>query len=165
MSTAYGVGCKDIKAGAIGALGVMGTSLTSVGKVFRNTASMIDEDGTDTPFYAEGIRHPFLISHEDAGTILKFTLVDIDPANLVKWIGGTVDSTAWEGASDSFSQELSVEYITLLGKTIQFARVFLYGKITWNLTRTEIAKIEVTGIVMQPEGADTPPRKIIPTPA
>jgi hypothetical protein len=38
----------------------------------------------------------------------------------------------------------------------------LYGKITWNLSRTEIAKIEITGEIMVPEDASTPPIKTLP---
>jgi hypothetical protein len=165
MTVAYGFGCKDIRGGAIGAGGTMGTVLTSVGKVYKDTVSMIGEDGTVAKHYSMNGRFPFLAVLTDGGLPLKFTLVDVSPANLLKWLGGTVNLETWSMSNDSFSQELSVEMDSLKGKTIQVARMFLYGKITWNANRTEIYKIEVTGEVMEPEDAATPPVKQIATPA
>lgn len=165
MSVQYGVGCKDIKAGAIGAGGTMGAVLTSVGKLYKDTVNLVEEDGTVTRHFAENARYPFLAVFDAGGMPLKFTLVDVSAANLQKWLGGTVDVSNWSSPVESFSQELSVELITLYGSTLQIARCMLYGKITWNASRTEIAKIDVTGEVLEPEDAATPPVKSIPTPA
>jgi hypothetical protein len=166
MTATYGFGCKAIRAGAIGANGTMGAALTAVGKVYKDTVSLVGEDATLAKHYAEnGGKFPFLVVVTEGGLPLKFTLVDISSANLQKWLGGTVNVEAWSMSNDSFSQELSVEMDSLNGSTFQFARMLLYGKISWNANRTEIYKIEVTGEVMEPEDAATPPVKRITTPA
>lgn len=163
MATTYGVGCKNIKAGNLAADGGISTTLTDIGKLYKQTVSLVEEDGVVTKHFAEGQRFPFLNVFDAAGVLLKFTLVDISAANLAKWLGGTVTTTTWDGASDSFSIEQSITSDTLFGVTIQIVRCFLYGKITWNMNRTEIAKIEVTGEVMQPDKANTAPLTIKPT--
>ena len=159
----YGVGCKEIKAGPIGATGTMGAALVSVGKLLKDTVNMIEEDGTVTRHFAENSRFPFLAVFDAGGMPIKFTLVDVSAANLKKWLGGEVVTENWSSPIESFSQELSVELVTLYGITIQIARCMLYGKITWNASRTEIARIDVTGEVMEPEDAATPPVKRIPS--
>lgn len=163
MAIKYGIGCKDIKAGEIGTGGTMGTTLVSVGKIYKNTVSFIEEDGTVTKHVAENNRFPFLAVYEAGGLPLKFTLVDVSAQNLQKWLGGTVATDTWSASVESFSQELSVEIETLYGVKIQIPRCFLVGKITWNASRTEIAKIDVSGEVMLPEDEATPPIKEVPS--
>jgi len=163
MATTYGIGVKDIKAGPIGAAGIMGTVLTSVGKIYKDTVSIVEADGTVTRHFQEGRKHPFLAVVDAGETPIKFTIVDISAANLAQWLGGTAVTDDWSSALESFSQELSVEIISTLGVTLQIARCLLYGKINWNMSRTEIAKIEVTGEIMEPDDAATPPVKRIPS--
>lgn len=166
MAVTYGFGCKALRAGAIGAGGTMGTVLVSVGKVYKDTVNLVGEDATLAKHFAEnGGKFPFLVVLTEGGLPLKFTLVDIAAANLQKWLGGTVNLEEWSMSNDSFSQEMSVEMDSLNGSTFQFPRMFLYGKIAWNASRTEIYKIEVTGEVMEPEDAATKPMKRIATPA
>lgn len=161
MST-YGVGCKAIKAGDIGAAGIMGTVLTDAGTPYKGTVQLIEEDGTVSKHYGEGKRFPFLTVYENGSSSVKFTLTDMTPATLAKWLGGAVNTTAWDSSKDHFSQELSLQIDTVYNMNIQIARCHLYGKITWNLTTSEIAKIEITGDVLEPEDADTPPIKWLP---
>ena len=160
-TTTYGIGIKDIKAGPVGAGGIMGTVLTSIGKIYKDTVSLQEADGTITRHFSENSKQPFLAVFEADESPIKFTVVDVSATNLAKWLGGTAATSNWSSALESFSQELSVEIISLMGVTLQIARCFLYGKITWNMTRTEIAKIEITGEIMEPEDAGTPPVKRI----
>jgi hypothetical protein len=164
MATSYGVGCKNIKVGALAVDGGLSLTLADIGKLYKNTVSLTDDDGSVTKHFAEGQRYPFLNVLEAAGTQIKFALVDISAAILAKWLGGAVITvSSWDGASDSFSVENSVSIDTLFNVTIVIPRCFLYGKITWNMTRTEIAKIEITGEVMQPEKALLAPLTFKPT--
>lgn len=162
-TTSYGVGCKNIKTGPVGVDGAMGAALTSVGKLYKNTVSIVDEDGTVTKHTAEGDRYPFLNVLDAAGTVIKFTLTDIAPANMALWLGGSVAVNVWKAANASFSTEQSWSADTLFGTTIKVPRLFMHCKLTWNMTRTEIAKMEVTGEVMTPDKVDEAPISIAPT--
>lgn len=163
MATTYGVGCKNVKAGIIGVGGALSAALTDIGKLYKGTVSLNDEDGAVTKHFAEGQRYPFLNVMDAAGTMIKFALVDISAAILAKWLGGIATAATWDGASDSFSVEQSITADTVFGTTIVIPRCFLYGKIVWNMNRTEIAKIEVSGEVMQPELALLAPLSFKPT--
>lgn len=164
MATSYGVGCKNIKAGPLAVDGGLSITLADIGKLYKSTVSLMDEDGSVAKHFAEGQRYPFLNVMDAAGTQIKFALVDISAANLAKWLGGAVATvTSWDGASDSFSVENTITADTIFNVTIVIPRCFLYGKITWNMNRTEIAKIEITGEVMQPEKVGLAPLTFKPT--
>ncbi len=162
-ATKYGVGCKAIKAGAVGATGGMGTTLTDVGAPYKGTVSIIDADGTVTKHLAENSKFPFLAVLDGAGTQVKFTLANILPTTLTQWLGGTVATDTWSAPVQSFSIEQSVSIDTLFGATIKIVRLFMYCKMTWNMSRTEIAKLEITGEVMQPDDPLAAPITIGPS--
>lgn len=149
----YGVGLKDLKIGAQAANGGMSTTLTSVGKVYKETASIIDEDGAVTKHFAENDRYPFLVVYEAAGTTIKFTLTDLAPDKLKEFFGGEADAAlkSWSSPSTSFSCEKSVSLETTLGLTIEVPNAFIHAKLNWNLAGKEIAKLEVTAEVQAPK--------------
>ena len=163
MATTYGVGCKNIKIGPVAVDGDMGTALVDAGKPFKGTVNISDEDGTIAKFFGENSRYPFLAVNDAGGTQVKFTLTDLDPANVVKWLGGTAVTTTWNAPVVSFSSEQSFSADTIFGTTIKIVRLFLYCKLTWNMTRTEIAKLEITGEVMEPVKAGVAPMTLAPT--
>lgn len=155
----YGIGLKDLKIGAQAANGGMGTSLVSVGKVYKETASIIDEDGTVTKHFAENDRYPFLTVYEAAGTTIKFTLTDIAPDKLKEFFGGEVEDAAkaWKSPMASFSCERSLSLETVMGLTVDVPNAFIYAKLNWNLGQKEIAKVEVTAEVQAPKVASESP--------
>jgi len=155
----YGVGLKDLKIGAQTEEGGMSTSLISVGKVYKETASIIDEDGTVTKHFAENDRYPFLTVYEAAGTTIKFTLTDIAPDKLKDFFGGEVESAtkAWKSPMVSFSCERSLSLETVMGLTVDIPNAFIYAKLNWNLAQKEIAKVEITAEVQAPKVASESP--------
>lgn len=155
----YGVGLKDLKMGPQAADGGMGTNLVSVGKVYKETASIIDEDGTVTKHFAENDRYPFLTVYEAAGTTIKFTLTDVAPDKLKEFFGGEVESAtkAWKSPMASFSCERSLSLETVMGLTVDVPNAFIYAKLNWNLAQKEIAKVEVTAEVQAPKVASEAP--------
>lgn len=163
MATTYGVGCKNVKTGAIAVDGGMGQALTSVGKLYKGTVSFVDEDGAVSKHTAEGDRYPFLAVLDAAGTVVKFVLTDIAPDNLLIWLGGAVAAAVWSAPNASFSLEKSFSADTLFGTTIKITRLFMHCKLTWNMTRTEIAKLEVTGEIMTPDKTGEAPYSQSPT--
>jgi len=162
MSKTYAIGVKAIKAGPIGANGIMGTVLADVGKIYKDTASFVEAAPTITRHFSENSKYPFLATLISGETPLKFTIVDTSAAALLKWLGGTAPALDWLSGTDNFSQELSIEVDGAMGVNIQIARALVYGTINWNMSRTEIAKIEITAEVMEPEDAATPAVKIVP---
>lgn len=163
MATTYGVGCKNIKIGDIAVDGGIATTFTDAGKPLKGTVDFSDQDSSVSKFFAENSRYPFLAVADAAGTTVKFTLTDLSAATLAKWLGGTVASELYSAPSTTFSMEKSWSADTLFGKTIKVCRLFMYCKLTWNLTRTEIAKLEVTGEVLEPEKTAEAPFSIAPT--
>lgn len=156
----YGVGLKSLKMGEQTAEGGMSTTLVAVGSVYKETASIIDEDGTVTKHFAEGARYPFLTVYEAAGTQIKFTLVNIEPTELKKFLGGEAAAASWKSPVTSFSAERSLSLETKFGITVEVPNAMVYAKLNWNLATKEIAKIEVTAEVQEPKVAGESPMDI-----
>lgn len=164
-TTTYGVGCKNIKIGAIAADGGISAAFADAGRPMKGTVEFTDQDSAISKYFAENARYPFLAVADAAGTTVKFTLNDLSYATLAKWLGGTSAAELYSAASSVFSMEQSWSADTIFGKTIKVCRLFMTCKLVWNMTRTEIAKLEVVGEVMEPEKAGEAPFTISPTPA
>lgn len=162
MSKTYAIGVKAIKAGPIGTGGTFGDTLADVGKIYKDTASFVEAAPTITRHFSENSKYPFLATLVSGETPLKFTIVDTSAAALLQWLGGSIATLDWLSGADNFSQELSVEVDGAIGVNIQIARALVYGTINWNMSRTEIAKIEITAEVMEPEDSATPAVKVVP---
>lgn len=162
----YSVGCKELRIGAIGALGVMGTSLAAYSP-YKNTVKITEADPTKTPHFGENKRYPDVVVVENGATEIAFEIHDLSKANLAKFLGGTAAEATekWEAGTDHFQIEQSVEIDTVFEETWQYPRVMLTGTIKWDADRANIARIAVSGMILQPEGADTLPISKIPTPA
>lgn len=160
----YAIGCKELRVGPKGTGGTMGDTLTAM-KVFKNTVKLTEGEPTVTPFFSENSRFPDVVSTENGGVNLNWEVHDVSKANLAAYMGGTADATTetWSSSSEHFSTELSVEIDDTHDETWQFAAVHTTGKIDWSADRTNIMRIVVTGMVLKPEGASTPPIKKIPT--
>lgn len=160
----YAIGCKALKIGDKGAGGIMGTTLTAM-QVYKNTVKLTEADPTVTPFFSENARFPDVVATENGAVNLNFEVHNVSKANLAAFLGGTADATTetWSSSDEHFSAEKSIEIDDTIGETWQFAAVHLTGKIDWSADRTNIMRIVVTGMVLKPEGASTPPIKKIPT--
>jgi len=157
MSKTYGVSVKQILAGAPEADGSMSQNLADVGKIYKDSVSFVEADPSVTRHFSEGSKYPFLAVLTSGELPFKFTIVDISADNLAKWLGGAAAANVWNGPAEEFSQELSLKIVSAYGTDILVCRAFVYGKITWNMTRTEIAKIDITAEVMLPEDGITSP--------
>ena len=159
----YSIGAKKLRIGDVGAAGIMGTGLTAY-KPYKGTVNLTEEDPTNTPHHAENARYPDVVVTENGATNFNFEIHDMSAANLAKFVGGEASTDTWTSGTDHFQIEQSVEIDTIFEETWQIPRMMLTGTITWNANRTDIARIKVSGMVLQPEDDSTLPLKKIPTP-
>ncbi|NJN27153.1 MAG: hypothetical protein HC819_14835 [Cyclobacteriaceae bacterium] len=152
MAETRSIGLKSIKMGAIDAGGGMGTVLTALGVTYRGTGSFTVEDATRQEFFSEenNFTAEETIISEPGLTQLKFAIINVAPDALQRVFGGTVTGDKWSAPRDIFEVEQSVEVITSYNVKIEIPRAKISARINWNLSRTEIAQVEITAVVLTP---------------
>lgn len=160
----YSIGAKELRIGDVGVDGIHGEPTTAY-KPYKGTVNLTEEDPTNTPHHAENARYPDVVVTENGATNFNFEIHDMSADNLAKFVGGEADTETWSSGTEHFQIEQSVEIDTIFEETWQIARMMLTGTISWAANRTDIARIKVSGMVLQPEDESTLPIKKIPTPA
>ena len=151
MSELRSIGVVSIKMGAIGSGGAMGTSLTDVGKIYKDSAELSQEDPSITDFESEQDDDPVESVEKLGKKTIKFSIMDYTPATLAKFLGGEASGTpaVWGSPSTSAAIEQSVE-ITTNKVVISAARVRVRAKLNAKLSKTAIALIDVTMQILVP---------------
>lgn len=151
------IGLEYIKMGAIAGDGGMGTSLTQVGATVADSAAMTTAEGTTSDFGIEESDNPFYSIISAPGTkTLAWSTYDVDLDTLARFWGGTVAAAAggagrkWQMPDALPVIERSVEIKTKDGWYLRIARMSISARLTWNLKKTALAQIDITGTVLKP---------------
>jgi hypothetical protein len=154
MAELNSYGVKKIEMGAIAVDGDMGTVLTDIGTIYKDTCDLQEEDGTATEHYGEQYDDPFLVIEKRGKLTLKFSIVDVTPDNLVKFLGGSVTTVS---TKDTWNRPLTVPVIEKSFKVttqndviFEIPRGKVKGKINWKVAGQEVAKVDITVTAMQP---------------
>jgi hypothetical protein len=153
----YMFGTSGIEMGDIAGDGGMGDTLVDVGDIYKDTAEMVDEDPTITEHYSETKSAPILTIEKAGKTTIKFSIVDLTPANAAKFIGGT------PGTATIYSTlplpntapllEKSLKIKTSDGGYIEVPRCKIVGKKNFKFSAANMLMIDVTATVLQPTKA------------
>jgi hypothetical protein len=107
------IGVKEIKMGACGTNGTMGTTLTAIGDIIPDSALIaFDEPGKTDLFVDEVDTTWYTIPDYAVPRRMEFSSRDLSPTTLVKGFGGTaINSTRWEAPVllSAIEQSLTIE--------------------------------------------------------
>ena len=160
MSELRSIGVVGIKMGDIAVGGGMGTSLTDVGKIFKDSAELSQEDSSVTDFESEQDDDPIESVEKLGKKTLKFSITDYTPTTLEKFLGGDATGTApadsWGSPSTSPELEQSIE-ITTNKLVISIARCKVRAKLNMKLGKTSMALIDVVCQILVPTDGVTAP--------
>lgn len=147
-------GLKSLKMGAIAVDGGMGTALTDLGGTLEGSATLITEDGESTKISTEESDTPVIQFNTPGETRVVFDILDMDPANLVRVLGGEVtgtgDAAVYKSPSGGVDIEQSLEIVTKNNFKWEFPRVKVTGKLNANLSKKDVYKVTVTCVVLKP---------------
>lgn len=136
------------------------TSWTEIGKTYRDEAEFDEADPAETEHYSNEQDDPFAKDIVGGKKTLKMALVDFDPDNLVKYLGGTATGTAPKVWNAPAQKELIEKAFRIRSKNdgyIIFPRVSFWSKTNYKLAPSGIAKVMVTGTIMLPTGTGIAP--------
>jgi hypothetical protein len=159
---------SSFKIGDIAADGGMGTALEELGVVVRDTCVLTQADATVTEFNGEIEDDPYFQVSTPGKKTLTVDLFVNDGEQLERLFGGiyTPEVPAnpgpaapekWEAPAQQVSIEASVELVHKNGAKIQVPRMQIDARFEWNFKHNALALIHVTGTLLQPTKANTPP--------
>lgn len=143
--------------------GSIPTTWTHIGVTYRDEATLTEDDPTETNHLSNENDDPEESDIVGGAKKLSFNLIDYDPDNLVKFMGGTATGTApdkaWEAPAQKDKIEKAFRVRSKNGQYLIFPRVSFWAKVDYKLAPSGIAKVLVVGTVMTPAGAGVPPMK------
>lgn len=154
-------GLEYIKVGAIEEDGGLSTALAALGVTYENTAELVQDDPDITEIKSEENIEPEEIFEVEGTKRINWSIMNYDPDELVKILGGTATGVApnktWESPVSKSPIELSVEFKTKTGHIVQVPRAKITAKLNWQMRKNGMALVEVSARIMTPTKADTAP--------
>lgn len=154
------IGEAAINIGDIAEDGGMGTSLSPLGKTFRDTCSIATDDPELTELYSEENDDPELVIARAGKINVNFSIMNPNVDTLVATMGGSKegdgDTAAWKAPNNIPNIEKSCEIIPKQGLKISIPRLKLTCKIDWSNVGTTPLVIVCSGIVLIPQKVGEP---------
>ena len=132
-------------------------TLESLGKIAEGTVKWNSDKPTKNPFYsAQEPDYPSIIIADKAGLKkVNFSLMEIDPDNLVRLFGGVATGVApnktWAAPRSESEVVGAAELITESGLKFTLPKAQLSANFNWDISRKAISNIEVELTVMLPD--------------
>jgi hypothetical protein len=154
------IGLAKIEVGAIGANGVMGTSLETIGHTAEGSCTIETADPELTEFFAEEQDEAIHTAAKMAVTTITFQLAAPDLEQCSKVFGGEVVGTGsaatWEYPATLENIEKSVKIKPKEGLIFSIPRAKITAKFTGQFGRSETLKVEVVITVLKPTNGGAP---------
>lgn len=104
------IGLSKISVGTAAANGTMPTELAKIGKVYKDSCKIAQDAADVTEHYEEGKSAPEVRKKSKKIPKVIFSLMDCDPATLVKYIGGeTVSTNGWGFNGDEITANVAMK--------------------------------------------------------
>ena len=104
------IGLAKISVGEAATNGTMPQSLEKIGKVYKDSCKIAQDAADVTEHYEEGKSAPEVRKKSKKIPKVTFSLMDCDPAALVKYIGGsTVNTNGWGFNGDEITANVAMK--------------------------------------------------------
>jgi hypothetical protein len=157
MSKVRNIGMTSIVTGDIAPDGGLSTSMTPLGRTYRETASITQEDNQTQDFLVEEQDDPVeSVLTQKGTTTIQWDVVDFDPLEMKRIWGGEVVDDTWREPEELPVVEQSVKLTPKIGRPFIYPRCSLTATLVYNATRTDIARIRVKAKKLTPVKAGLP---------
>ncbi|GHV32129.1 hypothetical protein FACS1894177_07830 [Bacteroidia bacterium] len=154
MSKKRNIGMTSLLVGDLAADGGPAIVLESLGRTYRETASITQEDNQTEDFLVEEEDDPIeSIVTQKGATKIVWDVVDFDPEVMQKVWGGEIVDDQWNEPDEMPEVEKTVRLIPKIGEMFTYPRCKLSAVLVYNATRTDIARIRVTAKKLKPAKA------------
>jgi hypothetical protein len=174
MSEKRSIGLVSIEIGDPAEDGGMAADLdlAVLGVTFQDSCELSQDEPEIVEINSEENDEPEEIIAGKTKKTLKWSIINVAPAALVKVLGGTVtgagETEAWESPRTTVIIEKSIRIKTKTLETIDIVRARIVAKLNWKFSKKDVNKVDITAYVLVPLKANTPPIKkyatVVPDP-
>jgi hypothetical protein len=159
------IGLAQLRMGAVANDGGMGTALTVLSSTVVDTAVLTNEAPTETDFPIEEQDDPIYSTSVAGKRTIAWSTYDVTPDALVRVLGGTVTvdgsgNNVYNAPINTPQLYVSIELTTLEGDVVRLVKVKINSVIEWNFQKSKLAQVNITGTILKPDKANTPPLTI-----
>lgn len=144
--------------------GGMGTTLAALGVTYENTAELVQDDDEVTDIMSEENVDPeesFVVA---GAKRMNWSIMNYDPDEVVKVLGGTATGTApnksWNSPTSAVNIEKSIEFKTKNGQVVKIARAKISAKLNWQIRKNGVALIDISAKILVPTDGTTAPIQV-----
>lgn len=144
------IGLDQVKFGAASSAGVMPSSMTKIGMVYKGTANLTQDAADVTEHFEEGKAVPFYRKKTKKAPVLTFSLVVDDLQQLVKTVGGSLindtegNVTGWGFNGDETANDQAVLAVTKQGLDIEIPNGDIEAVCTEDIGGDGVFRVDVT---------------------
>lgn len=158
------IGLKKFLMGDVAGDGGMGAVLTELGPTVVDTALLTSEAPTTTDFPVEEYDTPFYSQVTPGKDTLTLSVYDVEPASLVRVLGGTVSVDAsgnnvWEAPLESPQIEQSCRLITQKNGIVDIPRGKISATKQFNFRKSALFQVDISIDILKPEKEGVSPIK------
>lgn len=157
MSEIRSIGLKHIKIGEIAGDGGMGTSLTALGVTYQDTAELTQGDPELTEIFSEENDDPEEVIETKASKSVKWSIMNFDPDQMVRVLGGTSLNGAWHAPTVMDPIEMSIEILSKNDYKIEIPRAKIVAKLNMQFRKKGVTLIDIEAKILTPTKANTAP--------
>lgn len=157
MSEVRSIGLKHIKIGDIAGDGGMGTGLTILGVTYQDTAELTQGDPELTEIFSEENDDPEEVIETKASKSVKWSIMNFDPAQMVRVLGGTSLNGSWNAPTVMDPIEMSIEILSKNDFKIEIPRAKIVAKLNMQFRKKGVTLIDIEAKILTPTKANTPP--------
>lgn len=153
MATKVYAGLEACFAGAVGAGGAAGTTLSKITKPYQGGITIAGTAPTLNKFFREGEQYPGATTTDvtSGGVEVTWEVMDFDDETLKFYFG---DSAAGGIPGTTYRGEKTFRFDSISGNSILIPRLQYVATITGGISATEPLRIAVSGTVMAPKEGD-----------
>lgn len=157
MEEIRSIGLKHIKIGDIAEDGGMGSALTILGVTYVDTADLVQGDPELTEIFSEENDDPEEVIETKASKSVKWSIINFDPDEMVRVLGGTSVNGVWNAPTVMEPIEQSVEILSKNNLLIQIPRAKIVAKLNMQFRKKGVALIDIEAKILTPTKAATAP--------
>lgn len=150
-------GTSIVELGAIASDGGLSAAFAGIGDTVIDSVIVSKTEGTTNPVYIEESDAPIEFLNGTPGVYtIKWSTYNTDPANLAKFLGGTVSTNVWTAPTVELDVELSIKITDKRSNIISATRVKITSAMSLALKKSGIGQIDLTATVLTPTKAGEP---------
>lgn len=159
----YAKGLTKIELAPVANDGTVG-AYVQVGDTLRGTYSFTTANGTEVNIFVEEKAKPPISETTEGPLTMKWSSIDVAAAALARLFGGAVTGSGvtekWAAPRKQVNRVFAARVTSPTGHVLDVPQLSVFPLFDWTLTGDQVAKVNITGTVQDPDDEAVAPYTI-----